>query len=52
LIDRGFKEGVNTFIEDIDARNLLTSAQLQVSINQYKVLVAATKFERETALIK
>lgn len=52
LIERGFKEGVNTFIEDIDARDVLTSAQLQVSINQYKVLVAAAKFERETALIK
>jgi outer membrane protein len=52
LIERGFKEGVNTFIEDIDARNLLTSAQLQVSINQFKVLIAAAKFERETASIK
>src|SRR5690606_26102799 len=28
LIDRGFKAGVNSFIESIDARNQLTSAQL------------------------
>lgn len=52
LIERGFREGINTFIEDIDARNLLTSAQLQVNINQYKVLIAAANLERETASLK
>ncbi|MCW3106035.1 MAG: cobalt-zinc-cadmium resistance protein CzcA [Segetibacter sp.] len=52
LIERGFKEGINTFIENVDARNLLTSAQLQVSLNQYKVLIAAACFEHEIALIK
>jgi outer membrane protein TolC len=49
LIDRGYKEGVNTYIETIDARNQLTQAQLAVSINQYKVLIAAAGVERETA---
>lgn len=49
LIDRGYKEGVNTYIETIDARNQLTQAQLAVAINQYKVLIAAAGVERETA---
>lgn len=49
LIDKGYKEGVNTFIEAVDARNQLTSAQLLVTINQYKVLSAQASVERETA---
>ncbi|MBT1701122.1 TolC family protein [Fulvivirgaceae bacterium PWU4] len=49
LIERGYKEGVNTFIESIDARNQLTSAQLLVTIDQYRVLVAKANYERETA---
>jgi len=49
LIEKGYKEGVNTFIESVDARNQLTSAQLLVTINQYKVLIAEANLERETA---
>jgi len=49
LIEKGYREGVNTFIEAIDARNQLTQAQLQVSINRYRVLSAAAQYERETA---
>jgi outer membrane protein TolC len=49
LIEKGYKEGVNTFIESIDARNQLTTAQLQVTINQYRVLIAQANYERETA---
>lgn len=47
LIDRGFKAGVNSFIESIDARNQLTSAQLATQINLYNVLSAAAELERE-----
>lgn len=47
LIERGFKAGVNSFIESIDARNQLTSARLATQINQYKVLSAAAELERE-----
>ena len=47
LIDKGYKEGANTFIEAIDARNQLTSAQLLVAINQYKLLIAQANYERE-----
>jgi outer membrane protein len=49
LIDKGYREGVNTFIEAIDARNQLTQAQLQVTLNRYRVLSAAAQYERETA---
>jgi outer membrane protein TolC len=49
LIEKGYKEGVNTFIEDVDARNQLTSAQLLVTINYYKVLTAEATYEREAA---
>ncbi len=52
LIERGFREGVNTFIEDIDARNLLTDAQLQVNIGLYNVLITAANLERETGILK
>jgi outer membrane protein len=49
LIEKGYKEGVNTFIETIDARNQLTGIQLLVIVNQYKVLMAQADLERETA---
>lgn len=49
LIEKGYKEGVNTFIEVIDARNQLTQSQLQVTLNRYRVLSAAAQLERETA---
>lgn len=49
LIERGYREGTNTFIETVDARNQLTQSQLLVSVNQYKVLIAAANLERETA---
>lgn len=49
LIERGFKEGMNSFIEDVDARNQLTQAQLAVKINEYQLLIAAANFEREIA---
>ncbi len=49
LIDKGYKEGVNSFIELLDARNQLTSSELQVNINKYKTLVALADYERQTA---
>ncbi len=50
LIDKGYKEGVNSLIEFIDARNQLTTAELQVSINKNKVLNAFADYQRETAV--
>lgn len=49
LIEKGYREGVSTFIETVDARNQLTAAQLVCTINQYKVLIAEANVERETA---
>jgi outer membrane protein len=49
LILKGYSEGVSTFIETVDARNQLTAAQLVLTINQYKVLIAEANVERETA---
>ncbi len=49
LILRGFQEGVNTYIETIDARSQYTNAQLANNIAAFKLLSALAKFERENA---
>ncbi len=49
LIEKGYKEGVNTFIETVDARSQLTQAALMLNINTSKVLSALANYERETA---
>lgn len=49
LILRGFNEGVNTYIETIDARSQYTNAQLGNNIAAFKLLSALAKFERENA---
>lgn len=49
LIEKGYKEGVNTFIEAVDARSQLTSAQLQLTLNRYRTFIALANLERETA---
>jgi outer membrane protein TolC len=47
LVDRGFKEGANSLIEFIDARNQYTQAALQQTINAYALLKAQAKLERQ-----
>lgn len=49
LILRGFNEGVNTYIETIDARSQYTNAQLASNIAAFKLLAASAKLERENA---
>jgi outer membrane protein TolC len=49
LIDKGYKEGVNTYIETLDARSQLTNAHLLLNLNQFKILIAAAQVEREAA---
>ncbi|RYZ21152.1 MAG: TolC family protein [Chitinophagaceae bacterium] len=49
LIDRGYTEGVNSFIEFLDARSQLTNAKLEASIQKYALLIAAANLERQTA---
>lgn len=52
LIDKGYKEGINTFIETVDARTQLTQAELLANINEYQILIASAKYERELAVSK
>jgi outer membrane protein TolC len=49
LIDKGYKEGVNSYVETLDARSQWTNAHLLVNINQFKILIAAAQVEREAA---
>lgn len=49
LIERGYKEGVNIFIEWLDARNQLTQAQIQKEVVFYTYLNALAELERQTA---
>ncbi len=49
LIEKGYKEGVNTLIEFLDARNQFTSSQIQLNVRQLEILTAAARVERETA---
>jgi outer membrane protein len=49
LIDKGYQQGVNSLIEFLDARNQLTSSQLQQNLRLFEMLTAEAKLERETA---
>ncbi len=46
LIDRGYREGTNTFIETIDARNQFTQARIAQKIQVFQVLIKAANVER------
>lgn len=47
LIEKGYAEGAYSLIEFIDARNQLTSAQLQENIQTYQVLSSLAEYQRE-----
>ncbi len=47
LINKGYKEGIYSLLEFIDARNQYTNASLQVSIAHYSLLNAIADLERE-----
>lgn len=49
LIDLGYKEGVNSFLEFLDGRNQLTTAQLQLNICTYRFLADMAEYERQIA---
>ncbi|MFT4204823.1 MAG: TolC family protein [Chitinophagaceae bacterium] len=46
LINRGYREGSNTFIETIDARNQYTQAHIAQQMQVFQVLISATDVER------
>jgi len=52
LIEKGFKEGANSLLEFMDARNQLTISALQLNINQYNLLLQLAEYERQTAVSK
>ena len=49
LVEKGYREGVNSLIEFLDARNQLTTSQLQLNLRQFEMLTADARLERETA---
>jgi outer membrane protein TolC len=49
LVEKGYREGINSLIEFLDARNQLTESALQCNLKQLEVLNAAAKLERENA---
>jgi outer membrane protein len=49
LIEKGYREGVNTYLETLDARNQVTQSRLLVNVNHFKVLTAQAQLEREQA---
>ncbi|WP_437921630.1 TolC family protein [Sphingobacterium sp. LRF_L2] len=49
LIQRGYGEGVNTYIETIDARSQFTHAKLAETVSKLQILSALAKLERESA---
>lgn len=49
LVEKGYQQGVNSLIEYLDARNQLTTSQLQQSLRWFEMLTAQAKLERETA---
>jgi len=50
LIEKGFKGGMNSLIEYMDARNQLTSSEIHIKINRYRVLSAYSELKRQTAV--
>ncbi|MEY3630596.1 MAG: hypothetical protein RL408_150 [Bacteroidota bacterium] len=49
LIEKGYKEGVSTYLETVDARNQWMNAQINYQLKQFNVLISAAAYEREAA---
>jgi outer membrane protein len=49
LVEKGYQQGVNSQIEFIDARNQLTTAELQMNLRHFEMLVAQANLERQTS---
>jgi outer membrane protein TolC len=50
LVDKGFKEGSQSLLEFIDARNQFTQAALQKNISTYKLQMALAQLERQLTI--
>lgn len=51
LVDKGYREGVNTFIETVDARTQYRQASEFERICRYRLLIAQAEFEREISYL-
>jgi outer membrane protein TolC len=49
LIEKGYKEGVSSYLETVDARNQWMNATINYQLKQFNVLIAAAAYEREAA---
>ncbi|MFL0206534.1 TolC family protein [Aquirufa sp. 2-AUSEE-184A6] len=49
LIEKGYNEGVSTYLETVDARNQWMNATINYQLKQFNVLIAAAAYEREAA---
>jgi outer membrane protein TolC len=49
LTEKGYKEGVSTYLETVDARNQWMNATINYQLKQFNVLIAAAAYEREAA---
>ncbi len=49
LVNLGYAQGVNSFLEFLDARTTYTNARLLSNIDHYKVLIALADYERQTS---
>ena len=49
LIEKGYKEGISTYLETVDARNQWMNATINYQLKQFNVLIAAAAYEREAA---
>ncbi|MBK7888502.1 MAG: TolC family protein [Bacteroidetes bacterium] len=49
LINKGYIEGVHTFLEKLDASNQYTNAQLQLNLSELNILSALAQLERDEA---
>lgn len=49
LIDKGFKEGINSFLETVDARTQYIQTQIQLNLKRLNIMLAAASYEREFA---
>ena len=47
LIDKGYKEGINTFLEMIDARTQISKTAVQMSVSKYELMSVLENYKRE-----
>lgn len=49
LIQRGYSEGINNFLEFLDSRSQLTRSEVQLNISKYQFASSIADYERQTS---